>query len=191
MSSDATEQGPTDQEIQLGNQAVTKYNAAQQLSGGTEYLLNTLNDDSVGRDTEKSNAQNAVAFSQMADSNEETLPADLRQYGGGEVAAMAQNDSDNASTIMDLSGSNLGLMASNSSAAYASAQREMAENAANTAAKQQSNMWVPSLAGNVIGTYAGGGFDHWMSKDSAYNSKNIGSTTKNYLSGLLPTSSTE
>lgn len=184
MSSDAPEQGPTEEEVQLGLQAQSKYDSAKQLrAGGVDYLLNTINEGSVGRDAEKSNAQNAVAFSRMPDSTEETMPADLREFSGGLLAAEAQNDADNASTVLDLAGTNVGTMARNSSAAYAEGQREMAVNAAQAQRDAQNSAWIPSLAGNAIGMYAGGGFDHWMSENSPYNSTNAAKSIK----GLLPT----
>lgn len=183
MSADAPEQGPTSEEIQLGKTAQTKYEASQQLGGGADYLLKTVNNASSGRDAEKSNAQNAVAFAQLPDSTEETMPMDLRQFSGGGVAAEAQKDADKTATVLDLVGTNSGLMASNSSAAYAEGQREMAVNAAEAARDQQSDMWLPSLAGNAAGLYAGGGFDHWMSEDSPYRSVAVGKKIKS----LLPT----
>lgn len=183
MSSNAPEQGPTSEEIQLGNQAQIKYEAANQLGGGADYLLNTLSVDTTGKDKEKANAQNAVAFSQMPDSTEETLPIDLRAYTGGGVAAAAQNDADHASTLMDLGSANLGVMANNSSAAYAEGNREMALNAAETAKQQQRDAFLPSLAGNAIGMYAAGGFDHWMSEDSPYKSTAV----NNKIKAMLPT----
>lgn len=182
MSKSAPKQGPTAEEIQLGNQAQIKYEASNKLSGGADYLLNTLNVDSTGRNNEKANAQNAVAFASAPDSNEEQFPIDLRSFTGGGVASAAQNDADKAATLTDLGSANLGVMANNSSAAYAEGNRKMALESAEIAKQQQKDALIPSLAGNAIGMYAGGGFDHWMSTDSPYKSTAVA----NKIKAMLP-----
>lgn len=164
MSKSPKPQGPTQEEIQLAQQAQTKYNAAQKLGGAASYLTKVSQVDTSNREYEKSKATNAAALGQLPTIAEETLPMDLRGMTGGLVAGKAQSESDNAATQFDLANANLGVMASNSSAAYAEGQREMAVNAAEQRLEDQKDAFLPNVAGTALGTYLTGGFDGAASK---------------------------
>lgn len=185
MSSGDVTEGPTDQEIQLGQQANDKYAMSQELGGGEEYLLNSVAVDNSGRDKERANSQNAMAFSAMPDNQEEVLPADLRPYSTGGVAAEAQEDAEAANDITNLSGSTLGTMANASNAQYAEGQRTIAQDAAETALSQQKAALLPSLAGNMAGAYLGGGMNHWMDADSPYRSNVVLGKSRAYFNDLF------
>lgn len=147
---------PTNEEKMLAEMAGKKYDIAKELSAGSDYMAKMANVDNTQRYEEKALADTAQI---MLNKRETPLapvtgPQDLRTNVAAAMAGKAQAESDITGRVGALAQSNLGNVATTSSALDAEAARKMQLEQAEQEARDASQGGLMNLLGTAGGAYA-------------------------------------
>lgn len=147
---------PTNEEKMLAEMADKKYDLAQELSAGSDYLTKMAQVDNTQRYEERALADTAAI---MASKKETPLvpvtgPQDLRTNVAAAMAGKAQSEMDIMDKVGTLAHSNLGNVAATSSATEAEAARKMQLAQAEQEARDAERGGLVNMIGTLGGAYA-------------------------------------
>lgn len=148
--------GPTNEEKMLAEMANKKYDLAQELSAGSDYLTKMAQVDNTTRYEEKALADTAAI---MANKKENaavpvTGPQDLRTNISAAMAGKAQAEADTNARVGALVGSDLGNVGSSTAALSSEAARKMQLEQAEREAEEADRAGMVNMVGTLGGAYA-------------------------------------
>lgn len=147
---------PTNEEKMLAEMAGKKYDLAETLSGGSDYLTTMANVDNTNRYEEKALADTAAIMAAGRENPNApvTGPKDLRTNIAAAMAGKAQSELDSDDKKTALANNTLGIVSATNEASAAEAARKMQLEQAEREAAMNNRAGIVNMLGTVGGAYA-------------------------------------
>lgn len=147
---------PTNEEKMLAEMAGKKYDLAETLSGGSDYLTTMANVDNTNRYEEKALADTAAIMAAGRENPNApvTGPKDLRTNIAAAMAGKAQSELDSDDKKAALANNALGIVSATNEASAAEAARKMQLEQAEREAAMNNRAGIVNMLGTVGGAYA-------------------------------------